>query len=118
MSQLLERNIEFLEHLNSASPEEAKHIIEQASEDNILALTELSVNILRGKLDIGVDTYLKLKEHSELLRKLAKRSVSTHNKRKWLVRSVEVIPCLISPLISCLGSCLVRKIIEGSIGNG
>lgn len=118
MSHLLERNMEFLEKLSKASPEEAKLIIEQSSDDNILALTELAINILKGKLDIGVDTYLQLKSHSELLRKLAKRSVSVNNKRKWLTRSLEILPCLISPLITCLGSCLIRKLIEGGCSNG
>lgn len=114
MSQLLERNIIFLESLNKASPEDAKLIIEQASEDNILALTELAVNILRGKLEIGLESYVKLKVHSDLIRKLAKKSVSVKNKRKWLVRSIEVLPLIITPLVSCLGSCLLRKFVEGS----
>lgn len=118
MSHLIQRNIEFLEKLNKAEPDEAKLILEQSSDENILALTELALNILKGRLDISVDTYLQLKTHADLLRKLAKRSVSTNNKRKWLVRSLEIIPCLISPLITCLGSCLVRRLIENNIGNG
>lgn len=118
MSHLIARNLEFLEKINNASPEEAKLILQNSTDDNVLALTELALNILQGKLDICLDTYVKLKVHSELIRKLAKRSVSTSNKRKWLVRSLEVLPCLISPLISCLGSCIVKKIIEDGLGNG
>lgn len=118
MSHLLGRNMEFLEKLNKASPEEAKLILEQASEDNILALTELALNILRGKIDLSLDTYLQLKSHSDLLRKLAKKSVSVSNKRKWLMRSLDILPCLISPLLSCLGSSLVRWVIEDSCANG
>lgn len=118
MSHLLHRNIEFFEKLNNATPEEAKLILEHASEDNILALTELSVNILKGKLDISHDTYLKLKNSSDLLRKLAKKSCSVNNKRKWLLRSLEVIPCIISPLLSCLGSSLVKWLIRENLGDG
>lgn len=118
MSHLLGRNIEFLEKLNNASSEEAKLILEQASEDNILALTELVINILRGKLNISLETYLQLKDHSDLLRKISKKSVNVSNKRKWLLRSFEILPCLISPLLSCLGSSLVRVIIEESCANG
>lgn len=118
MSHLLGRNIEFLEKLNTASPDEAKLILEQASEDNILALTELALNLLKGKLDISLDTYLKLKDHSDLLRKLSKKSVSVKNKKKWLLRSLEILPCLISPLLTCLGSSLVRWLVEENCANG
>lgn len=118
MSHLLGRNIEFLEKLNNASPDEAKLFLEQATEDNILALTELALNILKGKLNISLDTYLQLKDHSDLLRKISKKSVSVKNKRKWLMRSLEILPCLISPLLSCLGSSLVRWLIEENFANG
>jgi len=110
--------MEFLEKLNTASPAEAQLIVEQASEDNILALTELALNILQGKLDLSLSTYLQLKSHSDLLRKLAKKSVSVTNKRKWLIKSLDILPCLISPLLSCLGSALVRRLIEDTCTNG
>lgn len=115
MSQLLERNLTFLQELSEANPEEAQHIIQESSDDNILALTELAINILKGKLDISVETYIKLKIHSDLIRKLAKKSVSTKTKRKWLVRSIELLPFLLTPLLSCIGSCIARKVAEGSV---
>lgn len=114
MSQLLDRNIEFLTQLKEASAEDAQKLIAESSDENILALTELAVNILQGKLDLKVDTYLKLKVHTELLRKLAKKSVSTKSKRRWLVRSIDLLPLLVGPLFTCISSCLVRSCVENS----
>jgi len=108
--------MEFLNQINSASPEEARIIISQASDDNITALTELAVNLLKGNVDISLDTYTKLKAHSDLIRKLAKRSVSVKNKRKWLKTSIDLVPLIVTPFLSCLGSCLVKEVLDKALG--
>lgn len=87
-----------------------KKIIEEATTDEIRALTEIAHNIVSGNFIVPENTLNKLEKHKTHIRKLSKRTRSHKDKKKSLVQEGGFLPFLISPVLSALGVVAGRAI--------
>lgn len=110
MSKLIQRNYPFLRELLESSQEKRKAIIETSTEDNINALTELSINLLEGHLTLTNDEKLELSKHKTFIRSLSRKDIPITQKKKKLLSNCNILPMLISPLLSVVGS-LIGKCV-------
>jgi hypothetical protein len=90
-------------------------LIQQASPDQIRALTEIAYNIVQGKFSLPHETLNKLKTHKLHIRKLSKKTVSHKDKKKLLVQKGGFLPLLVTPILSVLGA-IAGKVISSQLG--
>lgn len=83
MSKLVKNNIPFLQNLATSSPSERKRLIENASDEQMHALTEIAMNITEGHFPVTDKHFQRLKKHKHVIRKLA--SVSVPHKAKKVI---------------------------------
>ncbi|CAL8135989.1 unnamed protein product [Orchesella dallaii] len=110
MSRVIVRNESLLNSLMVAESSELRDILSNATEDNILALSDIIANILEGNLEIDSKTHTKLKPYLISLRKFAHSFLTSSpikNKRKWILKLYKEVTYLILPLFNALGSILV-----------
>lgn len=117
MSLRIQQNLDFLSKLSDCNKSEARKLILEASENNIRALSEVVINILNGNLEINKEVYTALKSYSKCLRQIAKEK-SVEKRKSCFLKIASVLPCIVTPLLSCLGQCLVKSVIESELGNG
>lgn len=108
MSERIKRNAIFLQQLGSSSQTIRNETINNATQDNIDALTELMINLLNGNISISSETKTLLSKHKTLLRTLSKKTVSGDVKKKSLFKKTKLIPIILTPILSALGSVLGR----------
>ncbi len=114
MSSRIKRNYEFLSELVKDSPE-LKNLVESATADNIDAITELAINVLKGNIDLNQDLKLKLKKHRSIIRKLSNKDISYSTKKTLMIKKIKILPIIITPLLSAIGS-LVGKVVANQFG--
>ena len=86
-SELIAANAKFVKTLATArSKERRKHLIRNASTGQILALVEIALNLLRGRVPIRSNQRQRLGTHAPTIRRLA-RVRSDKAARKVLLRS-------------------------------
>lgn len=115
MSERILNNLEFFNKLVTLKGREQINYIETATDENIKALTELVYNLLAGNLNIPNKTRLDLKKHKTFLRNFSNPDISFKAKKKSLLRKRSVLSCIVSPILSVLGSCL-GKVAADSLG--
>lgn len=114
MSNCLKRNSEFLQSLLSKKGNKRKRLINKASMDQIDSLSEIALNIIKGKVNISPVHKKKLNRHKEKIRKLAKK-ISLKARKRILVQRGGFLPLLITPILSLLGA-LAGKAISKAVG--
>jgi len=115
MSKCLDRNKEFLKQILTSSENERQILIEKATPDQIRVLTEISMNILSGNLELKTKHLKHLRIHKRLIRKLANSRVPHKVKKVLLKQSGGFLPLLVTPVLSVLGS-LAGRIISSQLG--
>ena len=94
MSKRIKKHLPLLKLLKKANQEERRALIENASDDFILTLTECVVNLLKGNVECSHTSRTKLKRSAPVLREIANRKnsdqakTSTINSRRWISSSV------------------------------
>ncbi len=111
MSKLLQRNISFLREITESTLEQRREIIKGATEDNIKALTELSINLLEGNLPLSNEDKLELSKHKLFIRSLSHKEVEFTQKKKKLLHNCNILPMIITPLLSVVGSILGKCVV-------
>ena len=106
MSQSLRSNIDFIKQLAICSTAERRELLENASNKNIKALSELCLNLLRGNLPIDYKTKTKLKKTSKINSTPCKKT-SSFKKQKGNHQSKR--QCRLSFTVSIIGSSNVGK---------
>jgi len=112
MSSTTERNASFFKTLlcGGKQKKSRQKIIRQASTDNIDALSEIALNLLKGNIPLNTKEKKKLKRHKDKIRKLGKRNVSTKKKKTLLVQEGGFLPLLLAPFLSAAGYIAGRAI--------
>lgn len=78
-------------HLNK---EQLKAVLKHSSVDFVKTICEISLNLLKGNIELSSDEKAKLKVYKKTLRQLAKPNQSVRQKRKLLVSSSKLISLL------------------------
>ena len=103
-SPLIQSNYNFLHELsNTRSPERRKHLIYNASREQILALVEVALNLLRGRVPIHSYQKRRIGNQASAIRQLS-RVRNEKSARKILLASEQrgAGPLAIAGLISRL----------------
>ena len=91
-SELITTNAKFVKTLATArSRERRKHLIRNASTSQILALVEIALNLLQGRVPIRASHKQRLGPHATTIRRLS-RVRSDRAARKVLLRSEQQQP--------------------------
>lgn len=78
----------------------------------IKALSEISLNTLKGNLKVSVKTKAKLKKYKTTLRKMACSKTKTSAKRNILVQKGGFLPTLIGVVLSSVLGKLMEKVTQ------
>ena len=87
----LRRQRPFLESiLNKSNRFKRQELLELANADQINAISEMILNLLKKRIPIQPSTLAKLKRHKDVLRELAKRKHSLKRRREqWILEGFE-----------------------------
>ena len=96
MSDRIKRNIPILKAILSLGAKERKSFLAHSSEDLILSLCELALNILKGNIPLKKSQYTRLKKHKKWIKLFADKKTSVKKKR----RVVQTGGAFILPLIA------------------
>jgi hypothetical protein len=92
-----------------------KTTIEEATPDEVRALTEIAANIVKGNFQLDPKTIHKLRKHKHSVRNLSKKSLSHKKKKVFLVQQGGFLPILLAPVLTALGA-IAGKAISSAIG--
>lgn len=83
--KLLRRQRPFLESiLKEARHQQRQHLLDHANADQINAVSEMVLNLLKDRIPVNAKTYGKLKKHKKVLRELGKRRNSVKRRKEHL----------------------------------
>lgn len=85
MSARVKRNLSLLKQMLDSSPSQRKNIIKDASEDFILTLCEIAINVLKGRMPLNSKQYQKLKKKKAEIRLIANKRICLSKKKKKLL---------------------------------
>ena len=75
----------FLETVFHATPTQRRHLLQHANQDQINALSELVLNLLRRRIPLTPPLMARLRRYKSLLREVGKRRHSTKRRRALLL---------------------------------
>ena len=70
------------------TPQQHKNIVKELSSNQILAIVEISINILYGNIPLSTTQLQILQPFSKVVKYLAKDTTSLHNKQKYITRNL------------------------------
>ena len=93
--------------LSLATPRARKHIIRDADNSLINALSECCLNVLKGHVPLTAKQKTRLSKHKAKLRKLAERGAGVRKRKEILVQSGDgLFSALLVPVVALLGRLL------------
>ena len=104
MSSSLERNLPFIRKLKKMNTSNRKKFLKTCSGGIIDCFSELSKNLLKGRVSMTPGQMKHIHRHRRVLRELAKKSNSQAKRRTLLVQSGGFLSALIGPAIGLLTS--------------
>ena len=107
MSICLKKNIPMLKLLCGAKPAVIRAVLKGASPDLIRALSECSLNLLKGHIPLTSNQMRQLRRHKQSVRLLAKKKTSL-KRRKQLLQKGGFLGALVKPLLGVLGGLLTQ----------
>lgn len=110
-SPLLKKNAQVLCLLHKFKPKAQKAIISGAPKEVIDCICEICINILKGNVTLSASQKSRLSKHKESLRKLAKKSTTTGNKRNTIQRG-GFLGALLAPLLGSILKPLAKSILS------
>jgi len=103
----LRRQRHFLESvLKEANRRKRQELLQHANKDQINAVSEMVLNLLKRRIPIDAVTYGKLKRHKNVLREVGKRKNSLKRRRQHLLQQNG--SGFWSGLHGCFRACRVR----------
>ncbi|KAL3075379.1 hypothetical protein niasHT_006563 [Heterodera trifolii] len=105
---MLARNESFLETLCNAK--KANDLIRDATDEQLLCLVEICLNILKGRVPLRTRHLNKLKAHAQVLRRLA-RTRCSRSAKKVLLQHGDGLPAIVG-LIASIALPLIADVIE------
>ena len=77
-------------------------MVEFITTDQIRALVEIVINILRGRINIHNIHRERLRHYQNVMRSLASRRISVARKKRTFLAFHDLIPLLIQPILHLL----------------
>lgn len=108
MSTRIKANTPFLHLLARSGPKRRKNLLKQATKEELSAIFEICLNILRGNLNIKGKDYTKLKRQRQLIRKLADKKVSVKQKKVLVNQKGGFIGTLAAVALPALAKVLLK----------
>ena len=105
MSQNVKKHVHMLKYLCKAKPKHAKGVIEHCDSDLLNALSECSLNVLKGVVPLKPHQRKRLIKYKNNVRGLAKKSTPKRKKKALLLKG-GFLQALLTPLLSVLGGLL------------
>lgn len=106
MSKRIKRNLPILKALLTLKPKEIRGFLCHASEDLILTLCEISLNVLKGHIPLTSGQYSKLSKQKKFIKLFANHKTGVKHKRKVMIQSGGFLPLLLSTVLPFVTSML------------
>jgi hypothetical protein len=107
MSRLVRKHSPFFKLLlTTTSKLQRKVLLDSITNDQLRALTEVTVNLLQGVLPVTPDHRQKLKKYRRLIRLIGDKKVSLKTKKKALCRQSGVIALMLKSIEPALNKVL------------
>ncbi len=108
MSDRLCKNLPLLKLLYKASPKQRRVILQTASDQLILSLCEIALNVLRGTIPLNTIQYRRLKKRKDEIKYASKKITVVRKKRMINQRGGFLVP-LLSVAIHFITSLISRQ---------
>lgn len=105
MSACVRQNATMLRFLCGAKPALVRAVMKGAPPDLIKAISECSLNVLKGNVHLTPAQKRRLCKYKRNLRLLAKKTTSTKEKKK-IIQKGGFLGALLKPVLSVLGGIL------------
>ncbi len=86
MSDRLCKNLPLLKLLYKASPKQRRVILQTASDQLILSLCEIALNVLRGTIPLNTIQYRRLKKRKDEIKYTASKKITVVRKKRMINR--------------------------------
>jgi len=104
MSKIFQKNKKLLEVVSECKKKLRNSIILHSDNDFILTIIECVLNIMNGNVKLNDDNFKILKPYNKTFKKLLKKKISLHEKRKIITQKGGFLQFLIPAVISAVGS--------------
>ena len=104
MSARLKRNWELLRVLQKARKSQRSAIIRHSTDDLVLAICEIVLNVLNGTVKLSSAQRKKLVAYKKVLRSVADRKLKTVSKKRLLVQKGGFLPAILTPVLAVVAS--------------
>lgn len=109
MSKRVKNHLPVLRALVSLRPQERKSFLCHSSDDFILTLCEIALNVLKGNIPLSKAQYNKLKKQKRLIKLFADKKVSLKRKRQSINQSGGFLGTLLSVAIPVISGLLAAR---------
>lgn len=92
------------------SIEKRLKLLKEARNCIYFAISEITLNVLQGKIPLKSTAKKKLLNHKAAIRKIATKSISLPTRKKVILQSGGFLPSLLIPAITVLGEIIASKI--------
>ena len=107
--QIVKENIDFLKKVaKTKSIKKRNRYLDNAKSDEILAILEICINILKSRVKLTNIQRRKLVIHADYLRKLARKRTENQTRKFLQCGEGIILPALILPLIAQLAANLIN----------
>lgn len=111
MNRAVRSHLSFLNFLRTATNVQRKAILQTASREEIDAVSEIVVNILKGVINLSLREKTTLRKYRSALHQIANSSASLKSRKKFLVKINKVLP------LALRGILLKQRTTDGSTIN-
>ena len=108
MSARVKKYLPLLQFLADAKPSQRAPILSNASKELILAICEIAMNIVSGRLPITQPQFKKLVKSKTNIKKIASRKTPLYVKKKIISQRGGFLPALIASSVPFLISLFTR----------
>ena len=95
----------------SKTPKRRRLLIEWAGKNDLDALSEISLNTLKGNIKLNPSSYKKMQKYKKVLRTLASKKASVNKRKKIVKQHGGFLPFLIPAALSVVSS-IVPEIVK------
>lgn len=100
--ELLERNIDFLNLITKVSAKQRSLVFKQLTKDQIHVIGEMAANVLGGTLDLDDNNKYRLARYKSIIRKLARRGVTSRFRGEVIRANPTAVSLLIEIVLETL----------------
>lgn len=99
MSKAVRSHLSFLNFLRTATNAQRKAVLQVASREEIDALSEIILNILKGIVNVSLQEKAALRKRRAVLQQIASPYASVKSRRESLIKITTVLPLALRSVI-------------------